>query len=215
MTFICIGTFGQSISYNFSVDRTYRTLKANDFDGSQNFINFGDSITYPSIFYTTGFNWQKPISKSTIFSVGVLIAKTGYQTIKLEREPEVEIKYYTFTIKREYLNLPISVKWQISKNKIQTFLITGISTNIFLNSNHYTTIKYNDDSIESKINKSRSGNFFNISLLLGAGIIMPINDIYQIQINPVFRRSITKYDQFLYDEYIYSYGINFGINYKF
>tara|TARA_B110000977_G_scaffold171075_1_gene222275 strand:+ start:335 stop:1015 length:681 start_codon:yes stop_codon:yes gene_type:complete len=211
----------QSIGVNYSIDRTYRSLIANERgNNSQSIVDYSDSIYFPSIKNTVGISIQKFINENIILDFGILYIKTGYQSIKIKNlrvpdENQIYVDNMTNFINLKYLSLPIKLKWIISKNKIQTFLVSGLSANIFLKSNSSFLHEYNDGTTQTTFYTYNSDKFLSISIVLGLGIDIPINRNYSIEINPIFRRSLTKFHDFSYNEYLYSYGINLGINYKF
>ena len=223
----------QSISYNFSVDRTYSTLKANDREDSQDRINFRDSIYRPSILHTKGVSFQFKLKEKFFLSSDLSISTSGYQSILRQKEPEftqgegVNINESKYIKRRNFLSIPIGLKYYfIEKRKFKAFVNAGISLNFLLYEKYIRYDYLSDNSINKDVELSIAyfspvgGNPDHItySSLFEIGIYFPVKKDLYMEISPVFRKSIRHIHQksnWFYDEYIYSYGINFKIYRKF
>ncbi len=213
--------------YSFSIDRNFRTLVANERLNSQDRIDFRDSISKPSIFISFGGNRIYPFSKNIYLDIGLLYLATGYHSIK-EEKPEYYIGhplniFKTKNItKRKFLSIPIKFKYYFSKKKVKAFVSAGVSLDFFIFENS-VEIGYLED--RSKIrdldlsivyfypNQGDPDPPLIFSYVVEAGVEIPIKGDINLQIGPNFRRSIRSIykDTWFYDEYIYSYGLNFGI----
>lgn len=213
--------------YSFSIDRTFRALVANEQLNSQNRIDYKDSISKPSIFISLGGNRIYSFSKNIYLDIGLLYLATGYHTIK-EEKPEYPIGHplnifkTKNIIKRKFLSIPIKFKYYFSKKKVKVFVSTGISLDFFIFGNSVEK-RYFENGSKKRYSDLSIVYFnpiqgdpdppLNFSYVLEAGVEIPIKGDINLQIGPNFRRSIRSIykDSWFYDEYIYSYALNFGI----
>lgn len=228
LTFLNVNSYAQqSIGYNFSVEKTYRTLKANDRENSQNKIDFKDSIYEPSIFVSFGGNRIYSFSKNIYLDIGLFYLATGYHAIQ-EKEPEFPIGHPLNILKtknitkRKFLSVPVKFKYYFSKKKLKAFVSPGISLDFFIFGNSVEIGYLGDGSKKRSPDLSIvyfypiQGNpdpLLNFSYVVETGVEIPIKGDINLQIGPNFRRSIRSIykNTWFYDEYIFSFGFNFGI----
>ena len=220
MTFICISTYAQqSIGINFSVDRTYRTLKANESSVIQTDVDYRDSIFKPSFHFTIGLNLQKEISNKILLNKTIKYFTSGYESILVSLPPEnpgVEMLNTKQIIKREHVSILVSLKYFLTKNKINTFSIFGLSANFPVKTNinsQYFIYKSDRTTSYQTSDNTLLWKFKPVLIFaeFGLGFDIPINNEYSFQINPVYRRAINSNTKSFPKQFLYSSGINFTI----
>jgi hypothetical protein len=102
---------------------------------------------YPNADFTAGANLQYQINKKIILETGLLYSDQGEKTktkdiIWVTPDPAYPIKT-NVVYHYQYIDLPLSVQYRSSANKINYFFTTGIVMNVFVAKRTAVKSEYN------------------------------------------------------------------------
>ncbi|MCW3805973.1 hypothetical protein [Plebeiibacterium marinum] len=141
-------------------------------------------------------------------SPGVISEKTDYiSSLTSTSSYEVDVQQ-----ELDYIEIPFILKYDLIKRKIAVSLNGGFSTNLLVGNNAY---RINNNS-KSKIGSMENINSVGYSASFGFGLRTPLNSSFDFNVEPrlkYFINSITNATG--YDYKPYSFGVLFGVNYKF
>jgi hypothetical protein len=110
-----------------------------------------------------------------------------------------------------YLEIPLEVKYNLSKNsKFATQIVTGFST-LFLNGNEVLLSSTN----LQKIGEATNLNDFNFSGNLGLDFNYVFDKNWSLQLNPMFKAQLNTYNKNSNGFQPYFIAVYTGINYRF
>jgi len=219
-----------SIGVNYSIDQTYRVLKDNP--AANPYIkDIRDLREVSTINYTAGVSFNLRLTKRLSAETGLLYSKTGYKTKETsltfgnvadlrrgfvydENNPSLSNQ---FVVVRNYLQVPINLRFYLTNNKLRFFMLGGLSTNVHLSEKiTYDIVLADGTKINESSNKTGTvtPNMYS-TYAFGFGIDYSYKNKYMLRLNPIYRRSITKTTEWTHEEYLVSYGINLGVFYKF
>jgi len=219
-----------AIGINYSIDRTFRTLKPDNSSNSAAVKISRDSREVPSINFTSGIGFSYKISKTFSTEIGVIYARNGYQTeennLTFSNLENLRRGYQdsndspvtgNLVYNLDYLNIPLKLRTYILNRKVRFFVEGGLSTNINLKNKIVINMVNADGYKESFTGGDMGGNVskINMAFILGVGADYTFKENYVIRLVPTYRRSITQVAKWVNKEYLYSYGINLGLHYKF
>lgn len=206
-----------AIGVNYSIDRTFKSpLKS--------------SLEIPSINYSIGLNLNYSLSKKISIETGLLFANLGYKTKELtldnsfildpRRGFPVDPNNIPITeqliVDRYYLNIPIYLNFYLFGTKTQFYISGGFSIYNFLWESNYYKIGLSDGS-DDVTSKEHNTYITKSNLAFGGSFGLDYNFMnnFLFRINPFYKRFITPVKNNSQKEYWYSYGINFGVYFKF
>jgi opacity protein-like surface antigen len=210
----------QSIGFTFSPDYCYRSLNADD--ENESIASFRDSSETPKFGFTTGFNYAFQLSKRFTLEAGILYAEKG-EKLKLEStvlptNPDDPITSVIFLSRTHYLYLdvPVKLNYFITTKKVKFFVSGAISPNVFLTEKSFFRAIYKNEKLP--ISRGFGDNGFsriNLAFTAGLGVRYDLSEKFYLQFEPLYRRSITSIINAPIQGYLYSFGLNTGIYYKF
>ena len=200
---------------NFSPDYCFRQL--NTSAGEDWITESRDSNEIPKFGYTTGLSLLYQLKERIFIETGLQLSDKGEKTKTIELHPlepdpllisnRVSFKYHYY-----YLQLPVMVNYVCIKGKVQLFVSSGFSFNIFLNSRNVMKFEGTDKTAES--DSPQDISTFNIEFLFGGGIDYRINKRLNIRLEPIYHQSIIPLVDAPVKQYQYSFGANTGVFYK-
>lgn len=204
---------------SFSNDIGYRLLKHNDSDLTNDFVlEERNETEIPKFCYSAGLTIAYKISERASLSSGILYSNKGYQTEKLSissgtSDPLIPNEaQFRFNI--NYIDVPFLYKHQFGEGKWRFQIGGGITTNVFLNEVQQT-IKYFDDEVEKDAEETASDyNRINLSPQVSFGVSYDIHERFFLYANPVFRYGILKIIDAPITAYLFTGGLNIGIQFK-
>jgi opacity protein-like surface antigen len=212
-----------SVGLTASPNYSFRNLVATDFGKSDNAYTInGSEFDYREHFedkklsYSYGINLQYRINKHFALEAAVYRANIGYEIEHVQYGYSNNINHLVYDF--NYVDIPLSFKYFVFNKKVSLFFIAGVSANVFVLSRVKTINLVTNDVAYSH---SREGvTPYNISVLGGLGISYEISNRMNVSLQPQYERFLnTKlnndYLSAIYDEYLYSYGVNFGLYYTF
>ena len=199
-----------SVGVSFSPDYCFRKLTSNP---SSEWIKDGlDTLEVGKIGYTTGLNYTFRLSKRIGISTGVLLSNKGEKTKKtFSSQPSI----FNYNNQYYYLDIPLTVKYNIINKTLKLFVSAGISSNIFLVKKTTQITGYTNDDVKINYYDKDGLSKVNLAILAGFGIEYPITKKWDLKIEPIFRRSITPIANTPVKKYLYSIGINIGLSTSF
>ncbi len=172
--------------------------------------------------YRFGINYNREISKCLTIEVGAIFASVGYKTELNDvrwgsefdtlthmwvKDPKLPHDF-TDTYDYQFIEIPVSLKYLIKAGKFSSYLILGISPNIYLTTRFTETT---DISSSTSSSKSDIVNKLSFAANIGFGFDYAVSNDYQVFAQPSFRYHFTKIKNIKLAEYLYSVGIEFGV----
>ncbi len=200
----------------FSPDYDFRKLKSDA--SSQAITDIRDTMETAKFGFTAGLNLAYHINKRLVMETGLLFSDRGEKTKKVSftNVPSGQLPiYFTYKYHYLYLDIPLKVDYYILTGKLKLYATAGASGNVFL-MQKTTLLKGNDNGNTEKTSfASNSGfNRISVSILAGLGLDYSISNIIKLQIEPMYRRSLTSIVDAPVKSFLYSAGINFGLYYN-
>jgi opacity protein-like surface antigen len=201
------------IGISFSPDYTYRKLKSDA--QSKDIADIRDTMETAKFGYTAGLNLAYHINKRFVIETGLLFSDKGEKTKKVSftNVPSGQLPiYYTYKYHYLYLDVPLKVDYYILTGKFKFYATAGVSGNIFLTQKTTLIQGHDNGDSESTVSTNSSGfNRINFAVLAGIGLDYPISNKLKLQIEPVYRLSVTSIVDAPIKSYLYSAGVNFGL----
>jgi len=210
-----------SLGLTFSLDYCYRLLISED-DISKYYGEQIDSIEFPQIGFTTGFNIRKKIRERISVSAGVNYLDHGIKVV-----PKYFLKVWyngsndtTPSIKEEYnyhniyIDFPMKVDYDIFTGRAKLFLSLGLSPKIFLLQKQKSYLELKDGRTYYFNSTSKNGNKkLNLSIISGIGFNYELTKKIYLLIQPVFQFELIPEFTNYYDliRRTYSIGLSSGI----
>jgi hypothetical protein len=203
------------IGFVFSADACYRSLNSSTANGNT-IIGLRNGIEIPRMGFTTGLSYVYGFGHFAV-ETGAQYSSKGQQTnfSKLNfTEPEQDVPQEAKLIyKYNYLDVPLKLLYNFNISKINFFVSSGASANIFLQDKVVAIKKYADGS-EKRSSESTSYNYspVNIAAIASFGVELPLlKDKVRLRVEPIYRQSVTTIIDAPVKGYLYSTGINAGI----
>ena len=117
----------------------------------------------------------------------------------------------------QYLDIPVRIKYDLLIDRIKLYGFTGLSSNIFLRRKITSTYEYENGETKTKTSSHYPEIFrpFNFQYLLGLGLKHSLNKNLMINFEPIGRISFTSIVKAPTKGYLYSFGGEIGVYYKF
>lgn len=201
----------------FSADACYRTLSASSADfTASSIMDRRNGYEKPRTGFTTGFSY--------VYGFGRFAVETGAQySSKGEQTEFMELRYQMpepglptkakITYQYNYLDVPFKLLYNFKLAKINFFVSSGASANIFLYDKNIILQQYENGDIKRKTEKNiHDYNPVNFAAMASFGAELPLlNDKVRLRIEPIYRQSVTSIIDAPIKSYLYSAGINAGI----
>ena len=210
------GFSGTYIGISVSPDIGYRKLTSDEYlDWLVESRNESES---PSLGFSTGFNFGHQFKNGLFIDLGVRYSSRGYRyDVPAFTLPSGEIYGAGRTV-WSYNHIDLPLKWGYALaigNVLQLKFGAGVSTNIFLKYFAKTVIKLEDGTTDVTV-QSGTDDFNEVSLsaIGSVELDIKISDAFTVQIEPIFRTNFTSIIDTPILGYLYSGGINCGIQYR-
>ena len=201
------------IGLSFSPDYDYRKLKSDA--SSQAITDIRDTMETAKFGFSAGLNLAYHINKRLLVETGLLFSDRGEKTKKVSfsNVPSGQLPiYYTYKYHYLYLDIPLKVDYYILTGKLKLFATAGVSGNIFLTQKTTLIQGHDNGNQERTISTNDSGfNRLSISMLAGLGLNYQITNNLKLQIEPIYRRSLTSIVNTHIKSYLCAAGINLGL----
>lgn len=180
----------------------------------------------PGYSFSAGFRLGVNITKSISIETGFEYANRSYKwkmddlTFGFEWDGNgytpSSSGYAKFKDIYHYLDIPISVNFNLGKKKVRAAISTGTYFNVLLSK----TVKMRAEIDGEKYKSTREDNYkfeaFNISPFLGIGIDYQINTLMSLRVMPMLQfQALKNIQQTPITERLYSGGINVALNFGF
>jgi hypothetical protein len=215
---------GFYLGLSFSPDYCYRTLRHDGNGYNASLVKINDSLSIPKFGFTTGLNIVIVINKKFSVESGLLYSNKGYKTKTLSN-PEglydnfpdeinpVKLRDIGHFI---YLDFPVKLNYFILNQKLGIYSTAGISPNLFLSRKVIRKVEFRDGKSDQFNHSSEYDlSTINLTMIIGVGFKYDLSEKIYLRTEPVFRRSITPIKDFPIKTYLYSFGLNTGILFKF
>lgn len=203
-----------SWGFTFSPDYCYRTLKGSDAT-SAFVIDYRNETEIPKFGFTTGINCSLKLKPRLLFETGVLLSDKGENerwTWLYSSQPDPLIpERLKFSYHYYYLDIPIKAAYLFPREKVDFFISSGISANIFLFQKTESTYIYSDGTRTSQKSTEYSLSPVNIAGNVGIGLLYRFNSSLRFKVEPTFRHSLFSIINAPVKGYLYSVGVNTGI----
>jgi len=206
------------------IDRTYRNVNTTDDSPLAEQLLSSVEDEEAKFNWRFGANYRKGYSEKNYLKLGARISSLGYKRNydglrfgsqhdgmggfdpDLDPDAPNDAKVYTNYL---FFELPISFGVIQRKDKFSFFAEAGVSPNIYLTTRTKTIFDADPSTDSQRDPNVRSAN---ISALLAVGVSYHINDNFSIFGQPSFRYHFTTLvKDTVLKEYLYSYGVEFGL----
>lgn len=211
LAYLTIAQTRSSIGILGSFDYTYRFIDTKIYSKESGKLN-----------YRLGIDYDGKISNKCWIEAGVRYASVGYKidekNIKWGSEydtttgmwipnpdlPHKLTSYYDYL----FIEIPVSLRYQLSKSKWNPYFIIGISPDIYI----ATKVK-NVTELYTTNNTEKTFYFkkLNFSAIVGFGFDYAITQYYVVFAQPSLRYYFTNIQDQPNGEYLYSFGIELGV----
>lgn len=211
LAYLSIGQTSSSIGIMGSLDYTYRYIDTKLYSKESGKLN-----------YRLGINYDRKISNRCWIEVGVRYASVGYKideknikwgseydTLKGMWIPNPDLPHkLTSYIDYLFIEIPVCLRYQLSKSKWNPYFIAGISPDFYIN----TKVK-NVTELYTTNNTEKTYFFkkLNFSAIVGFGFDYAITQNCEVFGQPSFRYYFTNIQNQPIEEYLYSFGIELGV----
>jgi hypothetical protein len=214
--------FGLTLSPDYS----YRILSANT-PNQQSAVNWFNNYEVPALLYSGGIDFLFQIENKVSMSLGVQYSVKGENSHSAEISNFPSLlppgAYFTNTsyLQRDnycrYIDLPFKIDYYFVRKKITSYILVGISTNIFLSekvTNHW--VLANGSTSTDSYESTTSYYPINPQILIGGGVNYSLNHS-RIRVEPIFRISFLNAGNYTETStFFYSLGLNcsyfFGVS---
>ena len=218
--------FNSSIDLAGGLDYSYRHLSTSETDEIYRTIFEIRQQEQAKTGVRFGFNYNKRLAKNLVFKTGLRYASKGYKSEKkggLRYESEYAtgvyvldpslVHEYQYVYNYWFLELPLAVRFELSKKKFSPYIETGLSPSLYLTNN--VTRKTNVGS-QTMFNGTAEKDFNKIHLagFLAVGANYTIKDKLQFFAQPNFTYHLTQLRNSSIHEYLYNFGIEIGVRRK-
>jgi len=139
----------------------------------------------------------------------------GVKSFQTVQEQVTYTNYFSDTLRANYrissFEIPLVLRYNFGKQKVNYFLSSGISTNI---GNHYSASYQSGEIGAGNLNEVGYG-VQAVNLLLGVGIQYKASQNISIQLSPGYKYGIPVAHNKLYQTPVSSLGLFTGLNYYF
>jgi hypothetical protein len=205
----------------YSPEVGYRTLKT---DREHSWLKEGqDNMDVPKFGYSAGIHFGCKLYTKLSLEVQALYSDKGSRTKESVIENKAAVDYlekiaYKGSVisNYRYLDFPVKLNYFLCTGKVKLFVTAGVSINAFLNKQTLSFIQYQDGSNKTFNSTSTTeANKINVAALLGFGLNYNLSDHYIFRLEPVFKHSLTPLANTPVKTYLYTAGIQMGIQYTF
>ncbi len=222
---------GQTHSVDFitGIDYSFRIL-GSDNQISEFIVDQRDMSENARINFRLGVHYNFQFKERLHLRTGLRLVNQGYNGQTLETlkwpnqhdgqggwDPSIPGEYDKLSIDYNYyfLELPFSLRHELSNRKLQLFYELGFAPSMLLRS--VTKIKLDGETQSSASNSVSSTEDTNLQLLglVSVGLNYKLCKRWRVFIQPQFRYHVTKLVAESIKEKLYGIGIDFGTRYKF
>jgi len=222
--FLSSAQMNSSFDFIVGIEQSYRSLSlAPDAFVPINIIDLRDTNESAKFNWRIGFNYNKRLSNKFFLKSGIRLASVGYKGEKqtdLRWPSEISQEGYMYdpSLFHElqlvynywFIEVPLVARYEFSSKKFSPFLEAGVSPSYYLTT-RTTTIT----DLGTSTTSMRGGNspFTNLHLVgvLSLGANYDITDQMQLFGQVIYRRHFSKLVVAPIQEYLYNYGLEFGI----
>ena len=195
-----------------SPDYSFRTLKANS--ESKWVADIRDSLEMPKLGYTIGAGVGYLINKKIKIEAGVFFSDKGQRTKQYALETTTtgqQPTMYAYNFHYYYLDIPVKVDYYLMTDKLKVYVMAGVSANVFLVQKTTSVESHANSDVRTNTFSHPDFNRLNVAVVAGLGINYPINKKSTLLIEPMYSRSVTSIINAPVKEYLYSVGVNIGV----
>jgi hypothetical protein len=118
----------------------------------------------------------------------------------------------------QFLEVPLKFNFYILNKRFKLFPSIGASANLFIGKKTQTTYFYNDGSTQTETSHEFNSNYIpkmNVALIASIGCSYDLSKRLFIKLEPNFRSFIIPINELPVSSYLYSFGCNAGLYYRF
>lgn len=130
---------------------------------------------------------------------------------------DLEMRYVKESNTHRYIEIPLIVRYEINRKKIQPYFELGLSPHIYWNSKFSSDSNKYEDEYTYEKDSSLGFNKLQYALVFGIGINFQVNKKLKAFLQPTFRHNLTimQINADGSNANFYSLGLEFGIRYCF
>ncbi|HTB07452.1 MAG TPA: outer membrane beta-barrel protein [Bacteroidia bacterium] len=218
-----------SIGILFSPEYSYRTISPDQSASSQEITTSRNSTEIYRITYSAGIICVYQLNKKITLSIGTEYSDKGYKTKSSTLflyNPTINPRTgtvsssstgtATFIYHYYYIDIPIKASYYFIAKRVKIYVSLGLSTNINLSDYNTATLDYSDGTTTSSTEKTNNGfSTINLQAIAGVGTRYDLSRKLYIMVEPTFNYSINSIVQAPIREYLYSFGLNTSVSWKF